>query len=75
MKAPNKIYLAAVEPRLNGYAGIAWADAKDIIEPIEYIRKDALMDWLGEQLTASYNSMDIRSNLAYSKVVDKIKSL
>lgn len=46
MKAPDKIYLAAVEPQLNGYAGLAWTDAEDIIEPIEYIRKDAVLELL-----------------------------
>lgn len=82
MELPDKIYLASVEPRLNGYAGIAWTDAEDIIEPIEYIRKDALLEWLEQELAQRQQWLDrygegedLHAATELKKVIDKINSL
>ena len=47
MKAPEKIYLATTKGVQNldtSFVGIAHSDPQDIVEPIEYIRKDALIE-------------------------------
>ena len=47
MKAPEKIYLATTEEVQNldhSFVGIAHSDPQDIIEPIEYIHKDAFIE-------------------------------
>lgn len=70
MKAPDKVYVRKEKDNVIYSLSVQHSNGGE-----EYIRKDALLEWLGEQLCASYKSMDIRSNLAYSRVVDKIKSL
>ena len=47
MKAPDKIYLATTEEVQNldtSFVGIAHSDPQDIVEPIEYVRKDAFIE-------------------------------
>lgn len=44
-EAPDRIYLAtteAVQSLDSSFVGVAHSDPEDIVEPIEYIRKDAL---------------------------------
>ena len=46
-EAPEKIYLATTEEVQNldtSFVGIAHSDPQDIVEPIEYIRKDAFIE-------------------------------
>ena len=50
---PDKIYLAATEEIQNldnSFVGIAHSNPEDIIEPVEYVRKDAFVkkacEWL-----------------------------
>ena len=77
MKAPDEIYVLCDEDG-SVYAA---SEVNVLPENIKYLRADLavkkkeLMEWLDEQLTASYNRFDVLGNLAYSKVIDKIKSL
>lgn len=41
----------------------------------EYIRKDALLEWLNEMLTNTANALDFRANCVYGKVIDKLNSM
>ena len=46
-EAPYKIFLATTEGVQNldtSFVGIAHSDPQDIVEPIEYIRKDAFIE-------------------------------
>ena len=54
---PDKIYLATTEKIQNldnSFVGIAHRDPENIIEPIEYVRKDAFIEniceWLKEHV-------------------------
>ena len=54
MEAPEKIYLATTKGVQNldtSFVGIAHSDPQDIVEPIEYIRKDALIKRIHELLS------------------------
>ena len=55
MKAPEKIYLATTKGVQNldtSFVGIAHSDPQDIVEPIEYIRKDAFIKRIYELLSS-----------------------
>lgn len=41
----------------------------------EYIRKNALMEWLNKMLKSTAESFRFSENQAYGKVIDKINSL
>ena len=41
----------------------------------EYIRKDALVEFLNEKLQESADRLDFRTNKAYAEVLDKLNSL
>ena len=46
MKSPDKIYIGEKQVQPNGFCGLAWKDGDDMLEPVEYIRKDYLMERL-----------------------------
>ena len=56
MKPPDKIYLQHTKGTSNGFLGIAWEDKNfnRNTEPVEYIRKDALLEW-AKECTDSFN--------------------
>ena len=64
MKAPNKIYLSKLV-----MAGIESLDKPVSDSDVEYIRKEALLEWL-EQVKA-----DPMIPMNIDKVIDKINSL
>ena len=70
MEAPDKIYTN----NRGGYAEVpifSQADAN-----IEYIRKDALIEWLENKIAKNYSSaIEGLTNLAYKDVLDKLISL
>lgn len=49
MKAPDKLYIGDNQVQPNGFCGLAWTNPKDILEPMEYIRKEALLEWLKDK--------------------------
>lgn len=53
MKAPDKIYIRPMLNPSDGYVGIAWAEAHGGME--EYVRKDALLEWLKDNLQEACN--------------------
>lgn len=70
MKAPDKIYI-------NGYSAFATEPVKD---GIEYIRKDALLEWAEQQekqaLEELENGLPLNGKLsAFRRVVEKIESI
>lgn len=69
MKAPNKIYTdnRGVYAELPIFSQI---DAN-----IEYIRKDALLEWLNQMLEVSAQSLEFQRNYAYGKVIDKLNEM
>ena len=69
---PDKIHLedGHAEPVV-GFVGPAWNNPKDLENHIEYIRKDALMEWL-EDMRFMANSE--RAG-AYQNVIDKLNSM
>lgn len=55
---PEKIYLATTEDVQNldnSFVGIAHSNPEDIIEPIEYIRKDAFIEKAEEFIYSALN--------------------
>lgn len=49
MKAPDKIYLQeGCSVPVVGFVGPAWNNPKDKENTVEYIRKEALLEWLND---------------------------
>lgn len=72
MKAPDKIYAGTIT---EGF-GISkrWQVCRNYLEnPVEYIRKDLLLEWAKEQ-SASCDSAGAMKR-AYDKLIDKLGSL
>lgn len=58
---PDKVYLATTEEIQNldnTFVGIAHSNPEDIVEPVEYIRKDVFMErackWLQKEVVEDY---------------------
>lgn len=83
MKAPDKIYLNRRHPEPY------WFNDKQLDSDVEYIRKDALMEWLQKEYeTASWYDEKMRhvtgcvgetsssgKAQAYKSVIDKLNSM
>ena len=41
----------------------------------EYIRKDALLEWLNQMLEISAQSFEFQRNYAYGQVIDKLNEM
>lgn len=83
MKAPDKIYLNIPKQELEAPLDSTTLDTKEFdgCINIEYIRKDALLDWAKEQL-AYYQKLEEEGDPvrwgqrnAFQQVIDKFKSL
>lgn len=80
MKAPDKIYVC-IPQRLNlstfkedsKYVGMAFNDKGNLTSPQieEYIRKDALVEWLEKKVPLSYGL----ATDAFIEIIDKLNSL
>ena len=73
MKTPDKIYLNIPKEELKAPLDSTTWDTKafnDCIN-VEYIRKDALLEWLKDMI--DYSSKERQG--AYQNVIDKINSL
>ena len=62
MKAPDKIYI-------NGFSAFATVPVK---EGIEYIRKEALLEWAKQK---QYDSLTIVQDDFWQEVIDKLNSM
>lgn len=68
MKAPDKIFL------YRGHPEPYWFKDKQIDSDIEYIRKDALMEWI-QEVRAIPHENGIARDLAFQEVVNKLNSM
>ena len=59
MKVPDKIYVQHAKSMSNGFVGIAWTDKNFNSEPVEYIRKDALLEWIDKLDVKQYKERRI----------------
>lgn len=74
MKAPDVIYL---EKFPSGTIGVVWNDNIEDCgsnEPVEYIRKDALMEWI-QEVRAIPHDNGITRDLAFQEIVNKLNSM
>lgn len=81
MEAPNKIYVTIDRPNERieynpELVGVAWSKKDKSCEHIEYIRKDALLEWL-ESKVYKHNEdrFDDGFNAALGQVIDKINAI
>lgn len=70
MKAPDKIYLG-IQDRGTGYA---YDLSLDNNGEQEYIRKDALMEWIQEVRVIPHENAIVR-DLAFQEVINKLNSM
>lgn len=66
MKAPEKIYVEVCED------GIFAFEKPPFEESIEYVRKDALMEWAKQK---QYESLTIVADNFWQEVIDKLNNL
>ena len=68
MEAPEKIYLYRRHPEPY------WFNDKQLDSDIEYIRKDALIEWI-QEVRAIPHDNGITRDLAFQEVVNKLNSM
>lgn len=75
MTAPDKIY---VREYPDGVARF-WEEKKkdDVVAtiPHEYIRKDALVEWVNKMLQDTADRLDFHGNQAFAQLFDKLNSM
>ena len=76
MKAPDKIYIAETPNKLIEIWSDEPIESKPYITEHEYIRKDALLEWVKEEMMKAAKQSDSygRRN-AFMDVIEKIESL
>ena len=85
MKAPDKIYLPIVQGRTRKdirYDATYFAPTEFAEENIEYIRKEALLEWLESVVSLNLfaiegvgNDYQHGKNDAYQHIIDKLNSI
>ena len=70
-KAPDKIFL----PRFVYEKWLYQTSDTDDETEVEYIRKEALLEWLNQMLKFSAQSLEFQRNYAYGKVIDKLNEM
>ena len=65
MKAPDKIVMPEATSQLRF----------TMTESVEYIRKDALLEWINKKLQESADRLDYRTNKAYAEIRDKLNEM
>lgn len=76
MKAPDKLYIGRRNygPIIGGWESQPFTSKE--IESIEYIRKDALIEWLENKIAKKEDGFASGlTNLAYQDVLDKLSSM
>lgn len=66
--APDKIYLNKIHPEPY------WFKDKQLDSDVEYISKDALMEWIQEARAIPHENAIVR-DLAFQEVVNKLNSM
>ena len=77
MAVPDKIYLQTAGIT-NGFVGLAWIDKNFNGEPIEYIRKDALLELLEAEKkrhSDRHSIEGISACHALRELIEKLESL
>ena len=82
MKAPDKIYLQSCGDcpgvdscqscKFDDLEGVTWAKEKVWEKDVEYIRRDALLEWANGMARASAT---IGEEISYNELIEHIKSL
>lgn len=82
MKAPDKIYVTIDRPAEKvlynpELVGVAWSKKDKSCEHIEYIRKDALMEWLEGKMTVEGATEGFVGgyDFALKDVINKLNSM
>lgn len=71
MKAPDKIYL--LRNKISVILSSWFSDSDNLLENIEYIRKDALLEWAKEKAMDYKQTANIRRS--FEMMIRKIESL
>lgn len=69
---PDKIYIPQNISR-SDVTSLSFLDDKG--REIEFIRKEALLEWLNRMLEISAQSFEFQRNYAYGKVIDKLNEM
>ena len=69
---PDKIY---VRPQAFETPWPPYIDENANYGGEQYIRKDALIEWLNRMLEISAQSLEFQRNYAYGKVIDKLNEM
>lgn len=87
MEAPKKIYVTIDRPQEiieenPELVGVAWSEKDDSCEHIEYIRKDALLEWAKNEIIKADMAMETGDGHAIwgqrnmcKQLIDKLNSL
>lgn len=68
MKAPDKVYITREKN------GVVYSLSFNDNGGFEFIRKDALLEFINEKLQESADRLDFRTNKAYAEVLDKLNN-
>ena len=74
MKVPDKIYVSRNFSEDNSPHGLWYLNKSEHDINVEYIRKDALLEFINEKLQESADRLDFRTNKAYAEVLDKLNN-
>lgn len=71
MKAPNKVFLDIIEDDDIHMIAPSFEDNGGV----EFIRKEALVEFVNKKLQESADRLDFRTNRAYAKVLEHINEM
>ena len=81
MKAPDKIYVTIDRPAEKvlynpELVGVAWSKKDKSCEHIEFIRKDALLEWAKERYQQTISNVGYYTgHSVWQEVIEKLESL
>lgn len=78
MKAPDKVYVMPMKTSENqdAFVGLAYELDKLLIDKTEYIRKDALLEWLENKIKIPEVSfINGLTYLAYQDVIEHVNEM
>lgn len=75
MKTPDKLYIGRRNygPLIGGWKSQPFTSKE--IESIEYIRKDALIEWTNKMLQDTADRLDFHGNQAFMELYSKLNSM
>ncbi len=79
IKEPDLIYVSIdtpIEKRQDPtFVGLAWTEEDNSCEHVEYIRKDALIEWTNKMLQDTADRLDFHGNQAFIELYHKLNSM